>query len=237
MPRKECLIDRTFGKLTVIEQAKSIMSVGGRPRTTYSCKCDCGRRCICLAQNLKSGKKTSCGCDTSERRSATHTTHGHAKQNARSPTYETWASMLNRCVPGTSSSKYHGDLGIRVCRRWHSFEKFLADMGERKMGWSIERIRVKGNYEPGNCRWIKRGHQTWNLRKTRLVSVRGRSVPCNVAARMAGVSWPCMMHCFVRFGEAHAYKAAMQYKKMGFKKWMKLVHSGEIERFAKVMGW
>jgi len=93
------------------------------------------------------------------------TTHGHAPHGAFTPTYWTWQGMHARCrYPSSSGYKHYGGRGITVCDRWASFENFLADMGERPKGTSIDRINVDGNYEPGNCRWATPKEQRQNRR-------------------------------------------------------------------------
>lgn len=83
--------------------------------------------------------------------------HGWSK----TPTYTSWNSMRSRCRDVSNASyPSYGARGITVCDRWHEFENFLEDMGERpSLDHSIDRIDPDGNYEPGNCRWLTRAEQ------------------------------------------------------------------------------
>jgi hypothetical protein len=84
-----------------------------------------------------------------------------------------WRGMLQRCLqPRNPSYRYYGARGITVCERWRSFENFLADMGERPPGLSIQRINNLGNYEPGNCRWATARDQVLNRGRSEEMLVR-----------------------------------------------------------------
>lgn len=82
----------------------------------------------------------------------------------RHPLYKTWATMKERCYR-VRHEKYprYGGRGIAVCARWReSFPVFVADMGPRPEGTTLDRIDNDGNYEPGNCRWATRDQQNAN---------------------------------------------------------------------------
>lgn len=86
------------------------------------------------------------------------------------PVYNAWRNMKQRCFDANVPDfKNYGARGITVCERWRvSFEAFLADMGDRPDGMTLDRIDVNGNYEPGNCRWATQATQVRNRRATRI---------------------------------------------------------------------
>jgi len=95
-------------------------------------------------------------------------THGQAGRHSVNETreYRTWVNMKARCYnPRMNAYEHYGGRGIFVCERWkHSFENFLADMGPKPAGLSLDRKDVNGSYEPDNCSWATPYQQTHNRR-------------------------------------------------------------------------
>lgn len=118
----------------------------------------------------------------------------------RTPTYFTWKSMKQRCSD-TNSPDYprYGGRGITVCDRWMRFEDFLADMGERPDGSTLDRIDNDGPYSPDNCRWASATDQQANRKRTVYMSVRGESKPLAEWSRAFGLP-PKTVYMRLRYG-------------------------------------
>lgn len=149
------LAGQRFGRLTVIREHGRDKDA----RAMWYCACDCGVIKPIASRCLLYGTTYSCGCLRRERAVARNTTHA----SFGSPTHYSWQAMRIRCR-NPRSKDYHryGGRGIVICDRWDKFENFLADMGERPVGKTLDRRDNDGNYEPSNCKWSTRKEQAAN---------------------------------------------------------------------------
>lgn len=95
-------------------------------------------------------------------------THGESRYPNRTPEYNSWLMMRNRCA-NPNNNRFEFYRRIKVCERWNSYENFLADMGRRPSArHTLDRIDNNGDYYPKNCRWASDEQQTRNSRHTKL---------------------------------------------------------------------
>jgi hypothetical protein len=122
--------------------------------------------------------------------------HGHSPASGRSSTYKSWASMIQRCLNKNDSAFYlYGGRGVCVCRRWRKFSNFLADMGTRPEGKTLDRFPDKnGDYKPGNCRWATPTEQQHNKRDNRLVTFDGLTLPVKAWAKRLRIPESTLRH-------------------------------------------
>ena len=113
--------------------------------------------------------------------------HGHAAQ--RTPTYRSWETMRRRClVPTASDYPTYGGAGVTVHARWDDFATFLADMGARPPGTTLDRLDGTVGYEPGNCRWATPAQQARNRRSNRMLTYQGETLCVAAWAERTGLS-------------------------------------------------
>jgi len=177
-----------YGRWEIVSEA-GVVEVGVKrviKRRAVLCRCECGTERVVIFNNLVSGISKSCGCMKLEAIHASNYMHG---RNTSDATYRVWLAMRDRCRnPNSEKFKNYGGRGIKVCERWESFETFLADMGEKPTGKSIDRINVNGNYEPSNCRWATAYEQSRNRTDNRILVVHGEQINLTDCATKYGMN-------------------------------------------------
>jgi hypothetical protein len=167
------------------------------------CLCDCGQETNTRLDGLRAGTAQSCGCLRNEVNAERLRTHGMSAVDGgkASPEYRAWGNMIQRCHnPNNAAYHNYGGRGIEVCDRWrNSFKAFLEDMGCRPgPGYSIDRIDVNGNYEPGNCRWatakVQRANQ--RTRTPTLFAFKGQLRTLKEWSRETGIAYATLLMRF-----------------------------------------
>lgn len=174
MPSALDISGKVFGRLTAVEPTE--VRSGGK--IVWRCLCECGESCLAAVNHLQDGRRVSCGCAKAAgtQLKVKAPRHGHYAAGRASPTYYSWTSMRTRCLnPNASDFHRYGGRGVTICAEWESFESFLADMGARPAGTTLERKDVNGPYSPENCVWATDHEQLRNKRTNRVLSAFGRS--------------------------------------------------------------
>lgn len=181
------LTGQRFGRLEVI-------SKNPKGRTTFLCKCDCGRETILSVSRLLGGTK-SCGCLMKETQSEfgkRNIKHGASYTRL----YHVYRGMIDRCYSKNCRNyPSYGGRGISVCDEWrNSFESFRKwaynnsyDDSISGHDQSLDRIDVNGNYCPENCRWATAQQQQENRRITKMYDFRGEQITASKFAKINGI--------------------------------------------------
>lgn len=158
----------------------------------FKCKCDCGTIKSIRLSRLKSGETKSCGCIRKELFEETRkdlTIHG--KANTRLHTI--YRSMKARCYQVKHKNySYYGGKGIEICDEWlEDFMNFYnwAHNNGYKDNLTIDRIDVKGNYEPNNCRWTTTKEQANNTSRNIYITYQGETKTLKQWSEHLGINY------------------------------------------------
>jgi hypothetical protein len=110
--------------------------------------------------------------------------------------------MISRCSkPSNAKYRHYGARGIRVCDRWQGsggYAHFIADMGDRPEGASLDRIDNDGGYSPENCRWATRAQQERNKRTTRTLTFSGQTRSIAEWAEVCSIPYKILLQRIAR---------------------------------------
>jgi hypothetical protein len=176
-------IGERFGRLVIVRGA----GYQARGRMVEA-QCDCGKLTVANIDNIRNGHTSSCGCQKVIA-AQSRAKHGHSRKSAFNRTYSIYRDMRTRCEnPKYREFHLYGGRGITVCARWRQgYEFFLADMGERPPGMSLERERVNEGYSPDNCKWATDEEQANNKRNNVVIEHNGKSLTIAQWARELNV--------------------------------------------------
>jgi len=127
--------------------------------------CSCGKEIVAFEGNVRRNHTRSCGCLNREiKRNGKPLTHGHWIKGKPSKTYVSWQAMIARCTNENHPAfQHYAGKGITICDAWlYSFIAFLADMGERPEGKTLDRMNNSKGYFKENCRWATPKEQSLN---------------------------------------------------------------------------
>lgn len=162
-------IGTQFLHLRVLALAEPVL-VNGYLHPRYLLVCGCGTEIVRTRSQIHKKPDARCrSCASAVKGDGT----GRLWQTYRRE-YASWRAMRERCTnPRHFAYGSYGGRGIKVCRRWEKFESFLADMGPRPDGTSLERVKNDKGYTPANCVWATPTQQNSNTRANVYLTAQG----------------------------------------------------------------
>jgi hypothetical protein len=158
MPRKDTLLGRRFGTITI----KKLL-----PDQKVRIYCSACKKTRTIDKRNVYHLK-SCGCLRHDGHE--HFIHGGRVDGKCSREWASWSSMKARCTnPKHKDYPNYGGNNppVRVCDRWTSFKNFLTDLGSRPPGTTLGRFGDVGDYKPGNTTWMRWAEQISNRKPGR----------------------------------------------------------------------
>ncbi len=183
-------------------EIKGVSKIPKSNQTYVECLCDCGNTINVLPNSLFNNGKTNCGCAKLNNPMLANnncSSVGTYKDGrTKHALYGTWFAMIERCEKQSHINyKYYGGRGIKVCKEWHDFWKFVEwsdSVGGRPKGYTLDRKDNNGNYEPSNCRWADRKTQDSNKSSNTIIEYNGVSKTLSEWAEELNINLPTLSH-------------------------------------------
>lgn len=136
----------------------------------WAARCPCLKTVVAQGNNLKSGRTVSCGCIKDK--------EGFVRLE--------WSAMISRFTDEKHPDwPEHGGIGRKVHDLFKSFRSFRSNAGVPALVSDLKLINPRGDFRPGNVRWI--ASPSRNFGNPRYVNVGGRKVQAAHLARELGV--------------------------------------------------
>ncbi len=178
-PKFKDLTGKIFGRLKIIGLFGFVKGA-----SIWFSRCECGNITKVYGSNVNRGRTVSCGCMFIK----AVTKHGHNSGGNSTSEYTAWENMIQRTQnPNHQEFKNYGARGIQVCERWRKFENFLADMGEKPDGLSLDRKENDLGYFKENCRWATTKEQCNNTRRNVYLTHNGQTKTLTQWADVIGI--------------------------------------------------
>lgn len=201
---------RRFNRTVVVSFSHAVPTKH-ETRYYWNCLCDCGTRHAADARSMFRGMVQSCGCLGREKLEL-RTKHGHSTTKGRTPEAHSWKKMKARCYD-LNNEWFHryGGRGIKVCESLkNDFTAFLALLGPRPTGKTIDRTDNDGHYSCGACpecvkndwpmniRWATIDEQNSNKHNTVFLTVNSRRQALFLWAKEIGVTREALYQSYRR---------------------------------------
>jgi hypothetical protein len=185
MPRKvkimkynfQDLTDKQYGKLKVLYRTEDKIYKSGRKFVQWMCECSCENKTKLgvIADSLRSGKTTSCGCSVREKSKETMIKMNTIHNKAKTRLYRIYMGMKTRCYnPNHVHYNKYGGKGIFICNEWlENFMDFYNWAMENGYddSLSIDRRDNDEGYYPNNCQWSTEKEQQNNIKRNLYITI------------------------------------------------------------------
>lgn len=108
--------------------------------------------------------------------------------------------MRLRCSAACVTRHRYMDRGIAIDPRWDDYAVFLADMGERPVGKTLDREDNDLGYSKENCKWSTPKEQANNRSTTLLTTCFGETLTLSQWADKVNINYKVLWDRINKFG-------------------------------------